>query len=149
MAVPMDLLEKQQREWQEQAANAERGRLENIRVFTRLWLGLGPDIVKVADGSRHDSELAEAKGLAAHRWNVLLNQEQQVARDEQALATRPKQRPPEHGDDLLPDRTIASRTAAYADETKARIAALADLRELVKNERKSLEALRIDFKRGR
>jgi hypothetical protein len=32
-----------------------------------MFLSLGPDCLKLA-GSRHDAELAEAKGLAAARW---------------------------------------------------------------------------------
>jgi hypothetical protein len=140
----MDGYQQRQLEMQEEAARNEAARKQNIAVLERLWLGLGPDILKFV-GTAHDAELAEARGLASSRWHRLLEMEAQVGRDEQALANRPKQRPAELSDNVLPDRTIASRTAAYADETKAPIAALADLRELAKNERKALEALRIDF----
>jgi hypothetical protein len=143
----VDQLELQQQEMQA-AADAERGRKQNVSVLERMWLTLGPGILKFI-GTAHDQELAEARGLASSRWHRLLDMEAQVGRDEQALASRPKTRPAELGDDVLPDRTIASRTAAYADETKARIAQLADLRELAKNERRALEGLRIDFTKGR
>jgi hypothetical protein len=144
----VDQLERQQREMREAEANAERGRAENVRIFTMLFLGLGADTMKL-DGTSHDQELLEARGLASSRWHRLLDMEAQVGRDEQALALRPKTRPAELGDDALPDRTIAARGQAYVDETKARIAQLADLRELAKNERKALESQRLDFAKGR
>jgi hypothetical protein len=148
LTTSMDDYEKQQLALREEAARNAAARAENVRVLTRLWLALGPDVL-LFDGTRHDAELAEARGLAGHRWSRLLDLEQQVLRDEAALASRPKARPAELGDDLLPDRTIASRGQAWQDETRARIADLADLREQAKNERKALEALRLDFTKAR
>jgi hypothetical protein len=147
-APTMDGYEQRQREMQEAAADAERGRKQNVEVLTRLWLCLGPDVMKFV-GTAHDAELAEARGLASSRWFRLLDLEQQVIRDEAALTSRPKTRPAELGDSQLPDRTLRQFGAAYQDETKSRIAQLADLREQAKNERRSLESLRIDFTKGR
>jgi hypothetical protein len=147
-SLTMDGYQQRQLEMQEQAARDAAARKQNVEVLTRLWLCLGPDVMKFV-GTAHDAELAEARGLASSRWFRLLDLEQQILRDEAALASRPKTRPSQLGDDVLPDRTIASRTAAYADETKARIASLADLREQAKNERKALEALRLDFTKAR
>jgi hypothetical protein len=95
--VPVDLVEQQRQQLAEQAAANERARTENIRVFQAMWLTLGADVLKLV-GTAHDAELAEAKGLAAHRWNVLLNQEAHVMRDEQALAESPKKRPSDQND---------------------------------------------------
>jgi hypothetical protein len=147
-SLTMDGYQQRQLEMQEQAARDAVARKRNVEVLTRMWLTLGPDVMKFV-GTAHDMELAEARGLASSRWFRLLDLEQQILRDEAALASRPKTRPAQLGDDVLPDRTIASRTAAYADETKARIAQLADEREQAKNERRSLEGLRIDFMKGR
>jgi hypothetical protein len=71
--------------------------------------------------------------------------EEQVVREEQALATRPKNRPTQPGDETLPDRTIEQRAADWQAETKHRHATLADTKELAKNERRELERLRVDF----
>ena len=84
-----------------------------------LWLTLGPDVLKL-DGTRHDAELMEARGLAMSRWGQLLNLEQQVIREEQYLAARSKKRPTQPGDDLLPDRTLTERDRAWAEETKGK-----------------------------
>jgi hypothetical protein len=55
---------------------------------------------------------------------------------------RVKPGPAQRGDDVLPDRTLAQRDAAYLDETKHRQAELAGLKEQAQRERKELEALR-------
>jgi hypothetical protein len=144
--MAVDAYELHAQQMSEAAANAERARKQNIETFQRMWLTLGPDVVKVA-GTGHDPELAEAKSLAAHRWNVLLNQEAQIVRDEQALAGRPKKRPPQPGDDLLPDRTLEQRIAAWDDETKGLRVNLATLKEITKTERRELQSWRVDFKR--
>jgi hypothetical protein len=128
-------------EMAEDASQDERARIANVQRFVAMFLSLGSDVVKIA-GTAHDSELAEAKGLAAGRWYRQLDLEQQVLRDEEQLAARPKTRPAQKGDDMLPDRTIAQRDAAYLDETNHRKAALAELKEQAKRERKELEALR-------
>jgi hypothetical protein len=130
-----------QRQAQEQAAAAERGRKQNIELFTKMWLSLGADVLKL-EGTRHDQELAEAKGLAAYRWSQLLQMEQQVIREEQQLASRSKNRPAQFGDEQLPNRTLDERNRQWQDETKHRRAALAELKEQAKRERKELEALR-------
>jgi hypothetical protein len=144
--MAVDAYELHAQQMSEAAANAERARKQNIETFQRMWLTLGPDVVKVA-GTGHDPELAEAKSFAAHRWNVLLNQEAQIVRDEQALAGRPKKRPPQPGDDLLPDRTLEQRIAAWDDETKGLRVNLATLKEITKTERRELQSWRVDFKR--
>src|SRR4029453_5046746 len=141
MQTPTDLFARHQQELAEHAAQGERARISNVQRFTAMWLSLGQDCIRAA-GSQHRPEIDEALGLATHRWSRLLDMEAQVQRDEQQLAARGKKRPPAHDEELLPDRTIAQRDAAYLDETKHRKAALAELKEQAKRERKELEALR-------
>jgi hypothetical protein len=86
--------------------------------------------------------VAEALGLAAHRWEQLLGMEQQIVREEQLLASRPKKRPAQPGDEVLPDRALAQRDAEWLDATKHKHAALAELKEQAKAERKELDSLR-------
>jgi hypothetical protein len=136
-----DLFERHQQELAEQQRAGERAYRQNVELFVRMWLTLGSDVTRL-DGTRHDAALTEAKGLAMSRWNQLLSMEQQVAREEQVLAARPKTRPTQQGDEVLPDRTISQRAEAWLDETKHRRAALAELKEQAKRERKELEALR-------
>jgi hypothetical protein len=50
------------------AAAAEEAHKANVSLFTKVFLSLGAAAIKVV-GSSHDAELAEAKGLAAARWN--------------------------------------------------------------------------------
>ena len=50
-----------------------------------MFLSLGADCIKIAT-TRHDAELAGAKGLAGSRWEQLLNLESQIQREEQCLA---------------------------------------------------------------
>ena len=133
-----------QRQMQEQAAAGERAYRSNVEIFTKLFLCLGADAMKLA-GTRHDAELAEARGLAAARWSQLLDAEAQCVRDEQKLNVRPKTRPAQPGDDLLPDRTIKERNADWDAQTKYLYAALADLKETTKAERRELERWRVDF----
>ena len=130
-----------QRQMQEQARAAEEGRRKNVAILETMWLTLGPDVLKF-DGTRHDTELNEARGLAMSRWNQLLSLEQQVVREEALLAARPTNRPAQKGDEVLPDRTLEQRNVAWQDETKHKRGALADLKEQAKRERKELEALR-------
>jgi hypothetical protein len=139
MQAPVDLLELKRQEAAEQAAANERARKQNVELFTRMWLSLGPDCIKVA-GTRHDAELAEAKGLAASRWNQLLGMEQQVERDADALGARPKKRPGQRDDELLPDRTLEARNREWEEETKSRHLGLAELRKLASTERSELES---------
>jgi hypothetical protein len=56
-----------------------------VEKYTRMWLTLGADCIKAASSS-HQQEVAEALGLASHRWNKLLAMEEQVVREEQDLA---------------------------------------------------------------
>lgn len=128
--------------WQQvDARGAEQARVrqQNVELFTRMFLALGPDAMKL-DGNTHDAEMMEAKALAAARWFRLLEAEAQAQRDEAALASRPKKRPAQPGDDVLPDRTLAQRDAEWVDATKYKQGALAELRDQVKTERRTLES---------
>jgi hypothetical protein len=127
MQTPIDVLARRQQEMAEQAAANERARVTNVNRFVEMYLTLGPDATRL-DGNLHDSELAEAKALAADRWFELLDMEQQVIRDEQKLAARSKKRPAQPGDELLRDRTLAQRDAGWLDETKYKQGALVDLK---------------------
>lgn len=44
-----------------------------------MFLSLGASVVKL-DGSAHEAELAEAKGLAVHAWSRLFALEAEAAR---------------------------------------------------------------------
>jgi hypothetical protein len=136
-----DVLAARQRQLEEEARAAEVGRRKNIAILETMWLSLGPDVLKF-EGTRHDAELAEARGLAMSRWARLLDLDAQVIREEQQLASRPKNRPAQQGDDVLPDRTIDERNRQWQDETTHRKGTLADLKEQAKRERKELEAFR-------
>ena len=96
----------------------------------------------VAAGSQHEPEIREALGLATHRWNRLLDMEQQVIREEQQLAARPKERPVERIDDTLPDRTLEKKNADWQGQTRHMQSSLEDLRKLAETERRELEELR-------
>jgi hypothetical protein len=139
MQAPTDLIAQQQRKMAERAAAGERARVANVHRFIEMFLTLGPDAAKL-DGSRHDSELAEAKASAASRWTRLFDLESQVQREEQAVAARPKMRPAAPGDDLLPDRTLAERDRAFEEETKGRRDGLEVLKAQAKRERAELES---------
>ena len=128
-----------QHQQQEQAAAAERARVANVQRFVQMWLTLGQDCITAA-GSGHRPEIDEALGLAAHRWNRLLDMEAQVQREEAALASRPKTRPAELTDETLPDRTLEKRNADWHEQTKHMRAAHEELRKLAEKERKELES---------
>jgi hypothetical protein len=138
--APIDLFARQQQQMQEQAAANERAYRDNVSRLTEMFLSFGLSVIQVAESSRHDAALAEARGLAGHRWNQVLSMEQQIVREEQQLAARPKKRPSEVGDDLLPDRTIAERERAWEEQTKHMHAAHAELRKLAETERRELES---------
>lgn len=140
MQAPTDLLAKHQQELAEQQRAGERAYRSNVSRFVEMFLSLGADCIKIAEGTRFDGQLTEAKGLAASRWSQLLGLEQQVIRKEGILAARPKTRPAQPGDEVLPDRTLEQRNAAWLDETKHRRSAFADLKEQAKKERKKLES---------
>jgi hypothetical protein len=139
MQAPIDTLARRQQEIAEQAAAGERARVANVNRFVEMYLTLGPDATKL-DGSGHDAELAEAKAIAAARWFNLFGAEAQIQREEAALASRPKKRPIQPGDDLLPDRTLEQQGRAWEDETKHRRDSLATLKDQAKTERKQLES---------
>jgi len=137
-----DLFERHQQELVEQQRAGERAYRSNVSRFVEMFLSLGPDCIKIAEGTGFDGQMTEAKGLAASRWSQLLGLEQQVIREEGILAARPKTRLAQPGDEVLPDRTREQRNAAWQDETKHKRGALAELKEQAKRERKELEALR-------
>lgn len=83
------------RDFQEAArleAETARAREQNVGIFTRMFLSLGPDVLKL-DGTRHDAEMMEARGHAASRWARLLDLEAQLQRDDAVLAGRRSARP--------------------------------------------------------
>ena len=136
-----DLIEQQRQRLAGQAAANERARKKNVEVFTKMWLGLGRDIL-LLDGTRHYEELAEAKSLAMTRWATLIDMESQVQREEAALASRPKSRPAQPGDDALPNRTIEKQAQAFVEQTKYLQTSLAELRTLAAAQRRELEGYR-------
>jgi flagellar motility protein MotE (MotC chaperone) len=137
--LTQDAFVARQREMQEQARAAEEGRRKNVGLFERMWLTLGADCIRAA-GSQHQVEVAEALGIATSRWGRLLDMEQQVIREEQQRASRPKNRPTELTDDTLPDRTLEKRNADWQEQTKHMRAAHEELRKLAEKERKELES---------
>ena len=104
-----------------------------------MFLSLGDSRRKLG-GTSHDEELIQAKAAAAARWERLLDLEGQVQWEEQHLAARPKKRPQAPGDDLIASEVIKRMEDAFATETDGLSAALADLRELAKKERRELES---------
>jgi hypothetical protein len=142
MQAPTDLFAKHQQELTEQQRAGERAYRSNVSRFVEMFLSLGADCIKIAEGTRFDGQLTEAKGLAASRWSQLLALEQQVIREERILAARPKTRPAQPGDEVLPDRTIDERNRQWQDETKHKRGALAELKAQAARERAELEALR-------
>lgn len=83
-APPIDIFGRDRQEMAKRAARNEAARKQNIELITKMFLSLGADCIKVT-GSRHDAELAEARGLATHRWSQLLGMEQKVQRDAAAV----------------------------------------------------------------
>jgi hypothetical protein len=142
--VTQDALVARQQEMAERAAADEAARKANVEVFTRMWLTLGPDVLKLA-GTMHDGEIAQAKGIAAARWSGLIGMEQQAEREEATLASRPKKRPLSSTDDTLPDRLLEKQGQEWQEKTKYLRTALADLRRSAASERKELES----FTKGR
>jgi hypothetical protein len=134
-----DAFAARQQEIAEQVAAGERAHRKNVELFQQMWLSLGSDVTKL-EGTRHDAELAEAKGIAAARWNQLLGLEAQIVREEQQLALRPKNRPISSTDDTLPDRFLEKQEQEWQEKTKYLHAAHAELKEQAKAERKELES---------
>lgn len=141
-----DIVERDRRAAAEQAVRDQQAHKTNVELFTKMFLSLGADCIKVAT-SRHDAELAEAKALAAYRWEQLLGMEQQIQRDAAALQSRPRHRPSERADETLPDRTLEQRNKDWEQQTEHRATALALLREQTKRERAELESLVVVNKR--
>ena len=139
MQGTQDALEQMQRQMAEQGAAGEAARKANVETFTRMWLTLGPDVLKLA-GTMHDGEIAQAKGAAAARWNQLLGMEQQIQREEATLVRRPKKRPISSTDDTLPDRTIEKQEREWQDKSTYLHAALAELKDQAKAEREELQS---------
>jgi hypothetical protein len=63
-----------------------------------------------------------------------------VERDAAALAVRSSTRPPEPRDDFIAPEVVKRMETDYAAQTDGRRAALDDLREFAKRERKELES---------
>jgi len=141
-----EMYEGIQKQQAEQTAAAEAARKANVNRFVELWLSLGPDVMKL-DGTRHDAELAEARGLAMARWFGLKNMESQIVRETQALAGRPKDRPARHDDDRLPDRTIEKQNAEWLDQTRYLRDSLEALKAEAKAERTLLEGYIVKSKK--
>ena len=99
----------------EQAAAVRR----NLETFERMFLWLGPDCLKLG-GTAHDSELMEAKAVAAGRWSRLLDLEAQVHREEQNLAARPRKGACEPADKMLAAEVIKRFEAEFAAQTDVR-----------------------------
>jgi hypothetical protein len=135
----VDFWASERREFAEQAAANERASRQNVEVFTRMFLTLGADAVKLAGGG-HDMELGEAKDRAAARWSHLLDLEAQVVREEANLAVRPSKRPPQPGDDLLADEVLKRQAEAFAAQTAGRRDQVAVLKAQAKAERAELES---------
>ena len=128
--------------WQEankQQQEFEQAHQTNVRLFAEMFLSLGPDCLKLG-GNRHDGELLEAKAIAAARWEQLFNLEQQVQREEQAVAARPKKRPAAPGDDMLASEVVERLNRAFEEESKGRRDGLEVLKAQAKHERAELEA---------
>lgn len=115
--ITEDLYEKTAREIREAAARNEAARKSNVELFVKMFLGLGVDAIKVA-GSGYDAELAEARGLAGHRWSKLLDADAQTVRGEQNLAMRPKKRPSQPGDNMLATEVIDRLNKVWEQEAE-------------------------------
>ena len=128
------------RDFQEAArleAEAARARGQNVGIFTRMFMSLGPDVLKL-DGTRHDAEMMEASGHAASRWARLLDLEAQLQRDDAVLASRPKKGPAAPATTFYPTAR-SKRDRAWEQETQVRREGLTALRDQAKVERKELE----------
>ena len=128
-----------QREHAERAAADAEARRKNLATFERMFLSLGADAAKL-DGNRHDSELMEAKVAAASRWHRLVELEGQIVREEQAVAARPKKRPQQPDDDLIPAEGLKRLEDEFAAKADCQRASLEELKETAKKERAELLA---------
>jgi hypothetical protein len=137
--MTQDVYAARQQQMQEQTAAAERAYRANVNRFVEMWLSLGSDVMRL-DGTRHDAELAEAKGLASARWNRLVAMESQIQREEATLASRPRKRPISSTDDTLPDKFLEKQEQEWQDKTKYLRDSLAALKAEAASERRLLES---------
>jgi hypothetical protein len=140
MQAPIDLFARQKQQMEEQAAAGERAYRHNVNRFVEMFLSLGPDCIKIAEGTRFDEQLTEAKGIAAHRWNQLLGMEEQAEREAATLASRPKKRPISSTDDTLPDKFLEKQEQEWQDKSTYLRDSLAALKAEAASERRLLES---------
>jgi hypothetical protein len=138
--VTQDALIARQQEMAERAVADEAARRANVETFTKMFLSLGPDCIKIAEGTRFNEQLAEAKSSAAARWSRLVGMEAQAEREAATLASRPKKRPPSATDDTLHDRVLERQDKEWIEKTRYLQTSLADLRKSAAAERKDLES---------
>jgi hypothetical protein len=138
--TPLGLDERQEREYAEQVEQDERARKANVLRLEQMFLSLG-DSCRILASSRHDASLAEAKHLAAGRWERLVSMEAQALRDRQTLGERPRKRPSDPNDWKLPSEAVAKLDSDYEAETRTRQAEVDGLRKEAVAERKVLESL--------
>jgi hypothetical protein len=139
MQAPTDLFARHQQELAEQAAAGERARVANIRRFVEMLLSLGQDCITAAR-SGHQAELTEALGLAAARWEQLLNLEAQIPREGAQLAALERGRVPDPADEFAPTELLAKKDAAHRNRVESRRESIKRLKEQAKAERKELES---------
>lgn len=128
--------------WEEAAKQQEefeQARQRNVTTFTRMFLSLGADCTKIA-GTAHDRELAEAKGIAASRWEQLLGMEAQIPREEATLAVLERGRVPDPADEFAGPELRAKKDADHRDRVESRRAGVKQLKEEAKRVRKELES---------
>jgi hypothetical protein len=66
--------------------------------------------------------------------------EQQIERDQQILASRPRKRPTQPGDDMLADEVIKRLETQFAAEVDVMRVGLEELQVEAKRERKEIES---------
>jgi hypothetical protein len=71
--------------------------------------------------------------------SIQIGLEQQVQREEQAVAARPRKRPAARGDDMLATEVIKRLESAFEEESKGRRDGLEVLKAQAKHERAELE----------
>ena len=126
-------------EAQKQQEEFEQAHQRNVTTFTRMFLSLGADCTKIA-GTAHDAELAEAKGIAASRWEQLLGMEAQIPREEANLAMLERGRVTDPSDEFAGPELRAKKDADHRDRVESRRGGLRQLKEEAKRVRKELES---------
>jgi hypothetical protein len=134
-----DLFERHRQQIEEQQREFERGRVANTQRFERMWLSLGPDVIRAARSS-HQPEIAEALGSAVRRWELLLNLEAQIPREEAHLAVLERGRIPDPADEYAPRELLAKKDAAHRATVESRRDQVKQMKEQAKRERKELES---------